>query len=190
MKNHSILKTGFILCALLMMSCAETKKEDVTEAKKEVPVLESADQEYADIIQTNFDLMTAFDLDAWKTYMAEDIKWYWPDGSSETRNSMQGRDNVIAFWEKWKEQTGGRMSFANNTLLPLKVNKPTNYYKVVGTGVLAYTDLTISINDKSTSVRLHAVYMFNDDKKISHLFMYYDRTGIIALTNVILGEME
>ena len=82
------------------------------------------------------------------------------------------------------------MTFAKNTLLPIKVNKPTNYYKAVGSGVLAYTDMTITLKEQSTTVRQHAVMMFNDDMKISNVFLYYDRTGIIELTNVVFGETE
>ncbi|MFT7666964.1 MAG: hypothetical protein ACI9O8_001306 [Patiriisocius sp.] len=188
--NQLILKTGLIFCVLLFITCTETKKEDIVTEEKEIPVLESASQEYADIVQEFYDLLADFNLVAWKEHLAEDITWYWPDGSSETRNTIKGTDNLIAFWEDWKEKTGGKMSFTNNTLLPLKVNKPTNYYKVVGSGVLAYTDMTITLQDKSTSVRQHAVVMFNDDKKISHLFLYYDRSGIKELTNVVFGETE
>ncbi len=188
--NHLILKTGLIFCVLLATSCAETKKEDIVAEEKEIPVLESAPQEYADLVQKFYDLMADFNLDAWKEGLADDITWYWPDGSSDTRNTIKGKDNLIAFWEKWKETTSGKLTFTNNTLLPLKVNKPTNYYKVVGSGVLAYTDMTIVLKDKSTTVRQHAVFMFNDDKKVSHVFLYYDRTGIIELTNVVLGETE
>ena len=186
--NHVILKTGIIFCVLLFTACNETPKQDISTAEKEIPILESASQEYADIVQNFYDQMEDFDLDAWKENLADDIKWYWPDGSSETRHSIEGADNLIAFWKDWKEKTGGKMSFKNNTLLPLKVNKPTNYYKVVGSGVLAYTDMTIAIQDKSTSVRQHAVLMFNDDKKVSHVFLYYDRTGIMELTSIVLGE--
>jgi len=82
------------------------------------------------------------------------------------------------------------MTFTKNTLLPLKVNKPTNYYKAVGSGVLAYTDITITIKDQSTTVRQHAVMMFNDDMKINKVFLYYDRTGILELTNVVLGASK
>ena len=186
--NQLILKTGLIFCMLLAISCAETQKEDVVAEEKEIPILESASQEYADMVQKFYDLLTDFNLDAWKEGLADDVVWYWPDGDSETRNSIKGKEALITWWENWKETTGGQMTFENNTLLPLKVNKPTNYYKVVGSGVLAYTDMTITMQDKSTSVRQHAVLMFNDDKKVSHVFLYYDRSGIAELTNVVLGE--
>ena len=194
--NLNTLKTGFILCALLIASCAETKKEDAAIAEKEVPMLEAASQEYADIVQKTFDLLSEFDLETWEDYLADDIVWFWPDGNSETRHSIKGKEELITWWKNWKETTGGQMTFTNNTLLPIKVNTPSNYYKLVGTGVLAYTDITISIQDKSTSVRQHSVFMFDENKKISHVLFYYDRTGIIELTKstlgapVVLGETE
>ena len=188
--NLNILKTGMVVCALLLASCGETKKENSEVVDKEPPLLESASQEYADIVVKMYDHMSNFDHDGYAALMADDITWYWPDGGADTRNSIKGKDNLIAFWKNWGETTGGKMSFSKNTLLPIKVNKPTNYYKAVGSGVLAYTDITITIEDKSTTVRQHGVFMFNDDMKISTVFLYYDRTGITALTNVVLGETE
>ena len=188
--NLNILKTGLIFCTLLAASCSETKKEDSVMTEKEIPMLEAASQEYADLAQKTLDLLTEFDLESWKDYLADDVVWYWPDGNSETRHSIEGKEELIKWWENWKETSGGQMSFANNTILPLKINKPSNYYKVVGTGVLLYTDLTISLQDKSTSVRAHMVFMFDENKKVSHAFLYYDRTGIIELTNVVFGKTE
>lgn len=188
--NRNILKTGFIFCAFLIASCGETKKEETVMPEKEIPVLEVAPQEYADLAQKTLDLLTAFDLETWKEYLADDVVWYWPDGSSETRHTISGKEELMAWWKNWKETTGASMSFANNTFLPLKVNKPSNYYKLVGTGVLAYTDITISMQDKTTSVRQHMVFMFDENKKINHVLLYYDRTGIIELTNVVFGNTD
>ena len=186
----NILKIGLIFCAILITSCGETKKENAEVVEAEPPVLESASQEYADIVLKMYDHMSNFDHDGYGALMADDITWYWPDGGADTRHSIKGKDSVIAFWKNWQETTGGKMTFSKNTLLPIKVNKPTNYYKAVGSGVLAYTDITIAIKDQSTTVRQHAVMMFNDDMKISNVFLYYDRTGILALTNVVLGESK
>ena len=188
--NLNILKAGLIFCTLLVASCGETKKENSEVVEVEPPVLESASQEYADIVLKIYEHMSNFDHDAYGAIMADDITWYWPDGGADTRNSIKGKDNVIAFWKNWEKTTGGKMTFAKNTLLPIKVNKPTNYYKAVGSGVLAYTDMTITLKEQSTTVRQHAVMMFNDDMKISNVFLYYDRTGIIELTNVVFGETE
>jgi len=188
--NNIFLKTGFIFCAMLFINCNENKKEDSVMAEQEIPMLEAASQEYADLAQKTLELLSEFDLETWKEYLADDVEWYWPDGNSETRHTIKGKEELITWWKNWKETTGGQMSFTNNTFLPIKVNKASNYYKLVGTGVLAYTDLTISLQDKSTSVRQHIVFMFDENKKISHALLYYDRTGIIELTNVVIGETE
>ena len=188
--NNPILRTGLIICALLIISCAETKKEETVVEEQEIPLLEAASQEYANIVQKTLELMSTFEHDAYGEHMADDIIWYWPDGDSNTRHTIKGKNELISWWKNWQETTGGKMTFTNTTFLPIKVNKPSNYYKLVGTGVLSYVDLTISLQDKSTSVRQHIVFMFNDDKKITHALLYYDRTGIIELTNVVLGESE
>ncbi len=186
----SIFTKGIILSTLLVAGCAETKKEDAAMAEKEVPMVEVASDEYSDIVLKTLGHMANFEHDAYAEHMADDIIWYWPDGSSETRHTIEGKNELVAWWKNYQETTGATLSFSNNTLLPLKINTPSNYYKVTGSGVLAYTDLTITLGDKSTSVRQHMVYMFNDDMKISHCFLYYDRTGIIELTNVVFGEPE
>ena len=188
--NVHILKTGLIFCTLLIAGCTETKKENTEAVEAEPPLLEAAPQEYADIVLKMYDHMSNLDHDAYGALMADDITWYWPDGGADTRHTIQGKDSVVAFWKNWEETTGGKMTFTKNTLLPLKVNKPTNYYKAVGSGVLAYTDITITIKDQSTTVRQHAVMMFNDDMKINKVFLYYDRTGILELTNVVLGTSK
>jgi hypothetical protein len=188
--KNKFLKTGFIICAMLFISCNETKKEEFVAIEQETPMLEVASQEYADLAQKTLDLISEFDLETWKDYLADDVVWYWPDGDSETRHSIKGKEELIAWWKNWKETTGGQISFTNNTFLPIKVNTPSNYYMLVGTGVLTYTDLTISIQGKSTSVRQHMVFMFDENKKINHALLYYDRTGIIELTNVVFGATE
>jgi hypothetical protein len=189
--NQLVLKTGIILCTLLMNACAETKDKNTVLEEKEPPILEAASQEYADIVKKELDLLANFEFDAFGEYLADDIKWYWPDGSTDTRTVITGKDMLLAWWRNWKETTGiEKLTFTNHTLLPLKVNKPSNYYKVVGSGVLSYADATITLGEKSTTVRQHIVFMFNDRKKISHAFLYYDRTGIIELTNVILSESD
>jgi ketosteroid isomerase-like protein len=188
--KNKFLKTGFIICAMLFISCNETKKEEFVAIEQETPMLEVASQEYADLAQKTLDLISEFDLETWKDYLADDVVWYWPDGDSETRHSIKGKEELIAWWKNWKETTDGQISFTNNTFLPIKVNTPSNYYMLVGTGVLTYTDLTISIQGKSTSVRQHMVFMFDENKKINHALLYYDRTGIIELTNVVFGATE
>jgi hypothetical protein len=32
--------------------------------------------------------------------------------------------------------------------------------------------------------------MFDENKKINHALLYYDRTGIVELTNVVFGNTE
>lgn len=82
------------------------------------------------------------------------------------------------------------MLFVNNIILLFKVNKLLNYYKVVGIGVFFYIDLIIFIQDKLILVRVYMVFMFDENKKVSYVFLYYDRIGIIELINVVFGDIE
>jgi len=55
-----------MFCALLFISCNETKKEDSVMAEQEIPMLEAASQEYADLAQKTLELLSEFDLETWK----------------------------------------------------------------------------------------------------------------------------
>ncbi len=187
--NQLILKTGILFCLLLFMSCTETNNADVVVEEKEVPTLEAASDEYSDIVLKQLELLANFEFDAFGEQLADDVKWYWPDGSSETRTVIDGKENLLAWWKKWNETSGiDKLSFTDHTLLAIQINTPTNYYEVVGPGVLSYANVTLTVGEESTTVRQHIAFMFNDDKKINHAFLYYDRTGIIELTNVVLSE--
>lgn len=190
LNNQVVLKLGIFFSALLFVGSSETNSESMIGKEQRTPLLEEASEEYADLVLKSLDLLTEFNLNKFSNMLADDVMWFWPDGTSETRTILKGKDQVIAWWKNWEQTTGGKMSFAEHTLLPIKLNRPSNQYKVVGTGVIAYTDLTIAIGDRSTSVRQNLVFMFNKDKKVSHVFLYYDRSAILEFTKVALGGTE
>jgi len=101
--------------ALLFIVCSETNTENTNVTEEETPMLQAASQEYADLVLKSLDLMTEFDLDKWSELLADDVLWFWPDGTSETRNTIKGKEDLIAWWKNWKETTGGQLSFANHT---------------------------------------------------------------------------
>ncbi|MCX2745530.1 nuclear transport factor 2 family protein [Mangrovivirga sp. M17] len=197
--NKLVYITGLMISTLLLISCSEpnndngdtetTANQEVVE--EETPMLEAASEEYADIVKEQFDLLSNFDFDAFGNHLADDVKWYWPDGNADSRTTISGKENLINWWKEWKETSGAQsLSFTNHSLLPLKINEGNNYYNVKGTGVLAYNDINLTLGEKSNSTRQHVVFMFNDNKKITHAFLYYDRTGFAEITDVELSQSD
>jgi ketosteroid isomerase-like protein len=117
LSNQLILTTVVFIYALLFIGCSETNTENTNVTEEETPMLQAASQEYADLVLKSLDLMTEFDLDKWSELLADDVLWFWPDGTSETRNTIKGKEDLIAWWKNWKETTGGQLSFANHTFL-------------------------------------------------------------------------
>ncbi|QJP35073.1 hypothetical protein F0365_12070 [Nonlabens sp. Ci31] len=183
------LPLGLLFSSVFLISCLETKENEVAEVTIEQPAVEAASQKYADIVQESLNVMQDFNFDGLGTYFANDVQWYWPNGGMETRSIIKGKENVINFWKNWRETSGVEsMQFYNSDFMPLKTNKSTDQYNVVGVVVLYYGDVTIYGKAGSTIVRQHIVFSFNDDDKIQKVFSYYDRTGIVQLLNVDLSS--
>jgi len=183
------LPLGLLFSSVFLISCLETKENEVAEVTIEQPAVEAASQKYADIVQESLNVMQDFNFDGLGTYFANDVQWYWPNGGMETRSIIKGKENVINFWKNWRETSGVEsMQFYNSDFMPPKTNKSTDQYNVVGVVVLYYGDVTIYGKAGSTIVRQHIVFSFNDDDKIQKVFSYYDRTGIVQLLNVDLSS--
>ncbi|MCB0567721.1 MAG: nuclear transport factor 2 family protein [Phaeodactylibacter sp.] len=175
-----ILITFLLGVVFLLHSCGETAASTNPTAPTETPDVISAAEEYADVINESLKAATKFDFDGMHQHYAADAVHYWPDGTIETRTSITGKAEMVAWWKKWQATSGiEKMEISNINLVPLQVNKPLKYYNIMGTVVLAYFDNLMVYNGQPVSVRMHWAYAFNDDKKITAVFSYYDRSGII-----------
>jgi hypothetical protein len=183
------LPLGLLFCSVFLISCLETKENEVAEVTIEQPAVEAASQKYANIVEECLNVMQDFNFDGLGVYLADDVQWYWPNGGMETRSIIKGKQNVINFWKNWRVTSGVEsMQFYNSDFMPLRTNRSNDQYNVVGVVVLYYGDITIYGKAGSTIVRQHLVFSFNDDDKIQNIFSYYDRTGIVQLLNVDLGS--
>ncbi|WP_339685858.1 hypothetical protein [uncultured Nonlabens sp.] len=183
------LPLGLLFCSVFLISCLETKENEVAEVTIEQPAVEAASQKYANIVEECLNVMQDFNFDGLGVYLADDVQWYWPNGGMETRSIIKGKENVINFWKNWRATSGVEsMQFYNSDFMPLRTNRSNDQYNVVGVVVLYYGDITIYGKAGSTIVRQHLVFSFNDDDKIKNIFSYYDRTGIVQLLNVDLSS--
>jgi hypothetical protein len=172
---------------VFILSCLGTKEKEVDVVVTDQPAVEVASPTYSIIVEESLNLMQDFDFDGLGKHFADDVEWYWPNGGMESRSIIKGKQHVINFWKDWRATSGVEsMQFYNSDFMPLRTNKSTDQYNIVGVVVLYYGDITIYGKNGSTTVRQHIVFSFNDDKKIQKVFSYYDRTGITQLLSVDL----
>jgi hypothetical protein len=177
-----LLKSGCLAVALFMVACGEMQKKETALEAMDQPAAVAASDEYGEIVASSLDRFENLDFAGMLENYTDDLQWLWPDGTAETRSVIKGKDSLLAFWNNYKEMSGlKKMSFTNRNLMPLQVNRPTNYYKVKGTVVLYYGDIDAVYENETVSVRQHIVYGFNEDKKINRIFLYYDRTDWMAM---------
>jgi hypothetical protein len=176
-----------LFCSVFILSCLGTKEKEVDVVKTDQPAVEVASPTYSIMVEESLNVMQDFDFDALGKYFADDIEWYWPNGGMESRSIIKGKQHVINFWKDWRATSGVEsMQFYNSDFMPIRTNRSTDQYNIVGVVVLYYGDITIYGKTGSTTVRQHIVFSFNDDKKIQKVFSYYDRTGITQLLSVDL----
>jgi hypothetical protein len=181
------LRLGLLFCSVFILSCLGTKEKEVDVVVTDQPAVEVASPTYSIIVEESLNLMQDFDFDGLGKHFADDVEWYWPNGGMESRSIIKGKQHVINFWKDWRATSGVEsMQFYNSDFMPLRTNKSTDQYNIVGIVVLYYGDITIYGKNGSTTVRQHIVFSFNDDKKIQKVFSYYDRTGITQLLSVDL----
>jgi len=121
------LPLGLLFSSVFLISCLETKENEVAEVTIEQPAVEAASQKYADIVQESLNVMQDFNFDGLGTYFANDVQWYWPNGGMETRSIIKGKENVINFWKT-----------CNSTTLILCLLKLTNQLINIMSLVLSY----------------------------------------------------
>lgn len=184
-----MLKTACLSAVLITVACGDMQKKESPMEAAEEPAAVAASEEYGDIVAGSLDQFENLEFEAMLTNYTDDVQWLWPDGTAETRSVIKGKDSLLAFWNNYKEMSGlKKMSFTNRNLMPLQVNRPTNYYKVEGTVVLYYGDIHAMYEKDTVSIRQHIVYGFNEDKKINRIFLYYDRTDWVAMSGTSISS--
>ena len=184
-----LFKMSCLVAALVIVSCGEMQKKETATEAVEQPAVVAASDEYAEIVASALDRFEVLDFEGMFENFTDDAQWLWPDGTTETRSVIKGKDSLLTFWNNYKDMSAlKKMSFTNRNLMPLQVNRPTTYYKVEGTVVLYYGDIHAIYEKDTVSVRQHIVYGFNVDKKINRVFLYYDRTGWATMTGAAISN--
>ncbi|WP_029038096.1 hypothetical protein [Salinimicrobium xinjiangense] len=187
------MKKMITLTALfaLLLSCNDKAAE-----RNEKPVAnnqsnyEVASERYSDLNEEALAKMAALDFNAWGEVLSDDVQYFFPDGDADTRTVLKGKEEVINWWNDWKQNSGiETMTFSNTVFIPVKANQKLNYSGLTGVIVLAYVSNEMVYNGQPVNVRMNIATHFNNDSLIDRIYTYYDRTPILNTVNANLLEI-
>jgi hypothetical protein len=186
MKN--LLASVFLM---LLLSCSTPKQEAPPEVQSAYKI---ASAEYVDISKNAFTLLSEFDFDSWSKLLADDVEYYFPDGDVDTRTSLVGKIEVVAWWTNWKNSAGIKsMSFSAGNYVPIDAAIPQNTTGMDGVYVLSYFSNKMEFDNGNTvRLRMNMITHFNEEKLVDRIYSYYDRTPIIEAmqTNILRAAEE
>lgn len=192
MKRVLQLVTVISLGAILFTGCS-----DMINKEKNGPNMEEyfaiANIEYSKLARTTLVNLQSFDFDKWGESFSEDVTIYFPDGGPKTRTIIEGKDNMVKFYKDWSQSSGIKsLGFEEVVFIPVNALKPLNYSHLTGPLVVVYCSVKYNYSGKEFYIRSNYVFHFDENKKIDHWFMYYDRTPIIdaTYTNILKREAE
>lgn len=174
-----------ILPLFLIMGCYDTESPDRQSSNETVDAAyEIASEEYSDLAEEALSHLADLDIDAWGAMLADDVEYYFPDGDSGTRTVLTGKEEVMNWWQNWKENSGiESMTFTEPVFLPVIANRTLNYSGLEGVFVISYFSNEMVFNGNPVRLRMNFVSFFNDENLIYRYYSYYDRTPIIEAMN-------
>jgi len=173
------MKQLFLLVfCLVAFSCAPPPAEEVASINEDYAL---ASSEYSDLAEKATNHIAALDFDAWGEMLADDLEYYFPDGDTDTRTKLIGKQAVLDWYKDWKDKSGIQSMTANAANhIPVEAISAPNMTGMPGVYVFSYFSNTMSFeNGETAAVRMHFAAHFNADKLIDRYYTYYDRTSII-----------
>ena len=190
MKN--LFTVAVMLC---FIACSpQTSSEEGAPDANPAPQLESGitmgTDAHVEAHQQMMALMSAMDFDGWGELLADNVEYHFPDGDSETRTTLNGKQATLDWWTEWKATSGVTgMTFGDGNYIPIMV--PGNEQYPDGAAVLSYVDTEVSFENGNSAKFRMALNSRWADGKIFAIYSYYDRTGIIeAMGGNILTPEE
>jgi len=149
------------------------------------PDYEIGTTEYSDLAVKSLSAWTQLDFDAWAATMSDDAEFYFPDGDAGTRTSLIGKTAVLDWWNNWKTTSGIQsMSYLNHVDIPVVAKVANPYTGLTGPLVLSYFSNELVYSGATVKLRMNVVMYFDSAKRISRVYTYYDRTGILEATGL------
>jgi hypothetical protein len=108
---------------------------------------------------------------------ADNAVYQWNNG-----DSLAGKAAITAYWKKRRGEVIDSLTFSNQILLPIKVNKPQSIEQP-GVWLLSWHQVTAKYKTgKSMSQWMHTDMHFDASDKIDRVIQYLDRAPINAAT--------
>lgn len=187
------MKKMITITALLALLCScndRDAEQKETAASTKQSNYEVASERFSDLNEQALNRMAALDFESWGEMLSDDVQYFFPDGDADTRTVLNGKKEVVNWWNDWKQNSGiEKMTFTNPVYIPVKANQKLNYSGLTGVIVLAYVSNQMVYNGQPVDVRMNIATHFNNDSLIDRIYTYYDRTPILNTVNANLLEI-
>ena len=166
------------------LACSNGKTEEKSSATDSVaaapatpPPAEFADTKYADIGSKFFSALSSGDIDGCMTSFADNAVYQWNNG-----DSLAGKAAITAYWKKRRGEVIDSLTFSNQILLPIKVNKPQSVEQP-GVWLLSWHQVNAKYKTGKSMIQwMHTDMHFDASDKIDRVIQYLDRAPINAAT--------
>ena len=153
-------------------SASEGTAADTTKAAQPA---EFADPKYMDVGKKLLSQFASGDIDGYMSAFADNAVYHWNNG-----DSIAGKAAISDYWKKRRVDAIDSISFTDQILLPVKVNKPQSG-ELPGNWLLSwYTTHAKYKTGKSMTQGMHAVMHFDANDKIDLVYQYRDNALIEA----------
>lgn len=175
----------FSLSLFLLTGCSGVDSPDSQPNNETVnAAYQIASDEYSDLTEKALSHLADLDIDAWGEMLADDVTYYFPDGDSGTRTVLNGKEEVMNWWQNWRENSGiENMTITESVHFPLIAKNTLNYSGLDGVLVISYFSNEMMINGNPVRLRMNFVSFFNEENLIYRYYSYYDRTPLIEAMN-------
>ena len=170
-----------LLAGFLIISCNNEKDGEqamVKETSTEAPVKpqsEIGDAKFSEMGKANMRLFQEGKIEEWANQFADNAVYAWSSG-----DSLAGKQAIIDYWKKRRNEMIGEIKFTNDIWLPIQVNTPQKGPDMAGTWLLSWYQVDVTYkNSKSLNFWVHTDFHFNDQNKIDRAVQYIDRAPIV-----------
>lgn len=191
MKRHFKIMLPLLVCTVIFMGCEGEGMEP--QSTTENSRYDIASNEYVDLALQGFDHLSDFNIDTWGMMLADDVEYYFPDGDSGTRTVLNGKTEVVNWWNNWVASSGiESMTITKPDLMPIRVNNDAlSYSGLTGVFVISYfSNKLVFDNGNTVDLRMNFALHFNEDSLIDRYYTYYDRAPIIEAMDENILDTE
>ncbi|MEI6411255.1 MAG: hypothetical protein WCR52_17840 [Bacteroidota bacterium] len=160
---------------MLFLGCNKPNAEVSKPSDLLPPGIEIAPLEFEKKAENSMLLWSQFKFDEWGKMLSDSVVFALPDGNSQTRTKIKGRDAVVNWWKNWQQTSGIQsMTLTPFNSVPINTFKPLHDGYPSGVSVFSYFDNTLVFKHDTASMRMNFVVFFDQQKLVSAYFTYFD----------------